>query len=429
MERVMKAWQILDEVAAVKGSKAKKELLLNAKEDLGVGLVLADFFKYCTDPFITFGITMDEEEFGGFRIGWPETSQCILWTKWIVLLDRLRDREITGNAAKHEVACVVKLGGKGFARWAIPMLNRDIRMGVGQGTLKKVFPGLIDKFECQLAAKWDEETVPENATVEPKYDGVRGHIFVSPTSGCFALSRNGKPLNNVSHVIDELVTCTSCTGVWDGEFFNEDWSKSISAVRSGEKGDTSSRFRAFDFLTKEEWDRKRVSMVLRDRQEFVRTALKMGDAKFSTFIPGIPVTTPEDVQRAADYWVERGYEGGMLKDLDAPYQFGRGSKKDPPTWLKVKPWDSTDVEILGFEIGKKGTKNGERLGAFVTQYGNVGAMGDDVRDEVWADKEKFLGKIIEVKHQGFTPDGQFRFPSLTPQDGPTFYRFRPDKDE
>lgn len=95
----------------------------------------------------------------------------------------------------------------------------------------------------------------------------------------------------------------------------------------------------------------------------------------------------------------QGYEGLVLHQGDLR--------------LKVKPVETYDIAVIGFQEGKG--RNKGRLGAFITAKGNVGTGLTD------ADREKHydLGTIIEVECMGLTPAGKFRHPR--------FKRVREDK--
>ena len=95
----------------------------------------------------------------------------------------------------------------------------------------------------------------------------------------------------------------------------------------------------------------------------------------------------------------------------------RGPKGE---WLKVKPSETYDVRVTGYEEGEG--KHAGRLGALVTTKGKVGTgFSDEEREALWADRENLTGRLVEVSCMHLTADGQFRHPA--------FERFRDDKDE
>jgi len=124
-----------------------------------------------------------------------------------------------------------------------------------------------------------------------------------------------------------------------------------------------------------------------------------------------------DIKQWHDEFVEKGYEGAMIKDLDAPYKFGRG-----PEVMKLKAFHDADLKIKRLLEGTG--KHSGKLGSVVVDYNGVevqvgSGFSDELRETIWDDPEAFLGRIIEVRYQEVTPDGSLRFP--------TFVCFRNDR--
>ena len=112
-----------------------------------------------------------------------------------------------------------------------------------------------------------------------------------------------------------------------------------------------------------------------------------------------------------------GYEGAMIKDLEAPYKFGRGYEV-----MKMKKFHDVDLKIQSLEEGTG--KHAGKLGSVVVSFNGVdvrvgSGFSDETRQLVWQDKKRFLGRMIEVRYQEVTPDGSLRFP--------TFVCFRNDR--
>jgi DNA ligase-1 len=114
--------------------------------------------------------------------------------------------------------------------------------------------------------------------------------------------------------------------------------------------------------------------------------------------------------------VEQGYEGIMIKSLDAPYQCKRVD-----AWMKWKPTITVDLTIVGFEEGTG--RNAGRLGAIIYEgvdnkrdiRVNVGTgYSDQDREDFWAQRAQLMGMIGEVEADAVTQnqDGTYslRFP-------------------
>jgi len=117
-----------------------------------------------------------------------------------------------------------------------------------------------------------------------------------------------------------------------------------------------------------------------------------------------------------------GYEGIMIKDVDAGYDCKRTH-----SWLKLKPFIEVSLEVVDVEEGTG--RNEGRLGALVCSGHddgknirvNVGSgFSDDQRTEFYSVHDQLPGQIVEVRADAVTQnqDGTFslRFPR--------FLRFR-----
>ena len=120
--------------------------------------------------------------------------------------------------------------------------------------------------------------------------------------------------------------------------------------------------------------------------------------------------------------IEAGFEGIMIKDVDAIYESKRSA-----SWLKQKPFIEVSLEVTDVEEGTG--RNEGKLGALVcsgvddgkTIIVNVGSgFTDDARTEFWDNRTNLPRQIVEVRADAITQnqDGTYslRFPR--------FLRFR-----
>lgn len=194
--------------------------------------------------------------------------------------------------------------------------------------------------------------------VSYKYDGVRCLIKDGQ-----ALSRNNKPLYNL-------------TGNADGDYevFLGSLEESVSAVRTHNGAHIPAD--------------KLYSIDPIDDRLYISTATN---------------PTAEWIFALMNQVVAEGHEGLVLRQGDK--------------LLKVKPKENYDVVIRDIEEGKK--KNTGKLGAFVTDRGNVGSGLTDIQRNELFDRS-LIGSTIEVECMKLTPAGMFRHP--------VFVRLRFDKD-
>jgi DNA ligase 1 len=184
----------------------------------------------------------------------------------------------------------------------------------------------------------------------------------------------------------------------------------------------------FDFIPLDDFERGYWNANQRRRLEYLELAReRIQNSDLVQIMPGIEVDldTAEGhdiMRRFAQASVAEGYEGIMIKRLDAPYECKRSS-----FWMKWKPTITVDLNIVGFEEGTG--RNQGRLGAIICEGEdngrrirvNVGSgFSDSDRDQYWMARNLLLDHLVEVEADAVTQnqDGSYslRFPR--------FLRFR-----
>ena len=125
------------------------------------------------------------------------------------------------------------------------------------------------------------------------------------------------------------------------------------------------------------------------------------------------VEREDQLQNIHDLFVDEGYEGLMLRNLDMPYEFSR-------SWnlVKYKVMKDDEFKIVDAEKALKGKQRGAIIWICETPQGerfNVVPNGTiESRKDAWnnweADPKQFIGKEITVQYQELTPKGIPRFP-------------------
>ena len=110
------------------------------------------------------------------------------------------------------------------------------------------------------------------------------------------------------------------------------------------------------------------------------------------------------MHRYATDAVALGFEGIMIKDVDAEYVCKRHV-----SWLKQKPFIEVSLTVVAVEEGTG--KNEGRMGAIICEGEddgkkiavNVGSgFTDDQRTEFWESREAIPGQVVEVRADAAT---------------------------
>jgi DNA ligase-1 len=280
-------------------------------------------------------------------------------------------------------------------------------------------------IQVQLAKVYEPGmALPSHLYMEPKFDGLRGIIDVDLG---VAYTRTGLPIPNAEKIIVELQKSGEFREmVLDGEFLADDWNLSQSIVKTQtlHPDIDSLKFYTFDLLSQNEWEYKACLRSLECRkQDLMRRWENSPVTPHVVYVEHQEPRTPLHLETIFKAYLKKGYEGAMLKDAAACYQF-----KKHISWLKYKPFHDGDFTIIGAVEGRgkhKGVLGALQIKGKVEKCPilcEVGTGFDDAtRKQLWFDHKNngLVGRIVEVEFQEITTDGALRFPS--------FRRMRDDK--
>lgn len=266
-------------------------------------------------------------------------------------------------------------------------------------------PQLCDHFEPG-SVRWEPGVT---RIVDPKIDGMRA-IFINEDGEWRCCSRTGNPLYNVEHIIEELQgnpNLTDC--VLDGELFAGTFKKTVSICRTQKKRKDAGQvhFLAFDYIDLAEWD----TDMFVTPQLARKHALVLATHSMTKVIPikGWMAKSDDDLERLYGDAVAMGFEGVIIKNPERPYARGRTT-----AWLKMKPTETDEFEIVDFEEGQSRLEN--CLGAIVVDSGGeqtseVGTgFTDAEREWIWQNQKALIGLFVEIEFQGRGDLGRLRFP-------------------
>ena len=432
----------------------KEDILKQALEATVLGSTNAQVFlgllKACYNPYVTFGVKQIPDTVGIVNAENP-------WSQFNDLLLDLSYRKLTGHAARDAIQEMAeRFNSEEWNTFCAPVLRRDMRAGISSTTINKIVKKTeyeIPIFGCQLAT--NSEGRPEmkgNKRLEPKLDGVRALFVVIPsddgevTTICY--SRNGKQFDNFSHIEEQIrdnftTIVRACVGadqgrslingfILDGEVIGNTFQELMrQARRKSDVQADDSVFNIFDIVPLEDFRRGHWNAPLRKRIALLdNMRAVIHNMPNVELLPHIMVDLDtaagkDQLERYAKDNVNAGFEGIMIKNMDAPYQCKRSTD-----WMKWKPTITVDLEVVGVEEGTG--RNQGRLGALVCAgvddgkeiSVNVGSgFSDTDRDDYWGNRNLVIGRTAEVLCDVITQnqDGTYslRFPR--------FVRFRDDK--
>jgi DNA ligase-1 len=412
----MSITEILEEIKTTTGNNAKKEILsLNRDNKL-----LKKALKYGLDPFVPFNIVKVPKVKNRLDFLLDESAA---WKEFFTIADECSTRTVSGNAAIDRVyACFCSVSEEDEG-WMRKILKKHLAIGASTKTVNKVFPNLVPTFEISLAQKFEEKRLKGKKIVyvEPKLDGIRCFAIVESNKATL-YARSGKLITNFDKTIGKDLSKLP-DGCYDGEIMGMDFIALMRQAYRKDNVETKDTYLAlFDFLSLTEWKSKIATKNSRSRYEYLYKALRqqclVKDLEYLRIVERRIVEANYDkIMKAHNEFVDKGYEGAMIKDPDAFYEFGRSFGM-----MKLKAFHDVDLSIESLIEGTG--KHSGKLGSVVVDYNGVkvqvgSGFSDELREAIWADSDNFVKRMIEVRYQEVTPDGSLRFP--------TFVCFRNDR--
>lgn len=276
-----------------------------------------------------------------------------------------------------------------------------------------------------LACEVPLEQVKFPVYVSTKLDGIRCLII-----GGVAYSRSLKPIRN--KFIQSIIGKQEYNGL-DGELivgnvYDKDvFQKTTSGVMS-EKGEPRFTFYVFDYFTNNEVDYSKRLERLLERNLYGKDGIVTLHQELCT--------SKEQVDKLLQRELELGGEGLILRSPIGKYKYGRSTPKQQLS-IKVKFFEQDEFEVIGFtermhnanqakinELGLQERSSHKdnlipmnTLGSLILKYGDDSfQMGtgftDEQRQEIWDNRDKYLGKLASVRYMSVGLKERPRIPSF-----------------
>jgi DNA ligase-1 len=408
-------FNIINEVAK-ESSKKNKQLILKKHESE----VLKDVLLYTYNDFWTYGIK---------KLDLPvETGDNSLLEDWKyvkILLDRLKSRNLTGNAARDFILDLMKAYSVEEQIIIQRIIKRDMEAGFSASTINKVWPKLIPEFLVALAERYDKN--PQLLTFDKKWlcsrklDGVRcitiiyeGTIRFYSRKGIefFTLDVIKKEIEkNINCLVEIHVPDILSNGiVLDGEMClvddlgNDDFQGMMKLIKKGNSTIKNPKYKVFDVLHLEDFLSGSSQLILSRRLFILNAHMKEHQSKCIEVLEQTPVESEEQFAELNKEATTKGWEGLILRK-DVCYE-GKRTKN----LLKVKKFMDDEYEVVeiitgdyNYSVAGEGQAKAEMMTAVkILHKGYEVKVGSgwsiEQRKEYFANPEKIIGKTINVQY-------------------------------
>jgi len=349
------------------------------------------------------------------------------------MLNKLSTRELTGHAGIDYLRDILSRCNAFDAEVIERIIQKELKCGVSDSTVNKVWPGLIPEYPCMLASAFEQKLIDKiafPAYAQLKMDGMRFNAIVKDGK-CEFRSRNGKLIDIPSDLFQqpfiEMAKSYQQDMVFDGELLvvgadgrpldrktgNGILNKAVKGTMSEEDA---------EHVRATVWDAIPVGFFAIGKYSvpYFERVMELSQAVFNVrettsfghlvaMVNHDVVETPEEAQKVFLKYLGQGQEGIILKD-----RFGIWENKRAKHQVKYKGEFECDLLCIGWDEGTG--KNIGRLGALQLQsscgklmVGVGSGFNDNDRERIGRD---VVGKVIAVKFNAIVDDKRTDVKSL-----------------
>ena len=388
--------KILELITKTSSTKQKEQILRdNANNEL-----LQKVLEYCYNPSKIYGIA--KKSLNKPTDVEPPLLDIFNILDWLQTVNR-------SNEVVDKVNAFLLKSEADERELYIKILLKDLRCGISEKTVLKVFPKLFYLHEIQQAYPMKENNQPkvgEWFALQEKYNGIRGDYLPNLDS---IVSRQGLSFTKLDHIIKEIKLLFGDNIVVDGELIRnnkdnltdeENFTLTCSLVNSDDVDKTDIIFRVYDIIPTEEFFSGQSKLKFKERYKaimlFEKKAKELGLTHLLFSHNLYEGTDQSKIQELLDKMDEQGKEGLML------YKNEFYKCKRHNGLLKVKSFLSCDIKCIGVYEGEG--RNEGKLGGILVDYkgyevGCGSGFNDEQREFYWNNPNEIVGRVVQIKYK------------------------------
>lgn len=427
VQEIETAFRALELIKAEKSTKGKAAVLAVHENNRALRTIL----YYAFNTFLQYYIKQIPSVEPAAR-----PIQAENFNRFFMLLDALNDRKV--KDVKGAVGDFLKLCNEIEQKWYKGVLLRNLEIGITQKGVNQAYGDFIPTYEVQLAETVKDVTLtdkkqlnrlPEAFVLQYKIDGYRLNIHKTEDGKVSIRTRSGLPVYGYTKLEEEAATYLPPCRVYDGEMVSPQLFKWIEQNMLSDRDEKIADrhlfqdamrkcfakeigkdgiFNIFDVVSMNEWESQKARDSYLDRLDFlnkdVKWAVEDNGLTQMTVVPTSRVYYKNnaddmaEVLRVFHKFLSWGWEGLMIKAVDAPYAWTRNKNV-----LKMKLMDTADLTVLSVIEGN-GAGAG-MVGKLVCDYKGTtlnigtGKMTADEKKLYFENPNRIIGKTIEVAYQ------------------------------
>lgn len=320
---------------------------------------------------------------------------------------------LDGEKVEHRSTCVAKNVGRSNEttpeEQAVLEATSKIENKMSTGYFRTVEEaqekGGNNTMLPMLAKSYDNEAkkIDWNLPVfiQPKLDGMRCLAIIE--DGVVSLiSRKGKEIDTVNHIIKTIESIGLENAVLDGELYahGKSFQENMKLIKKYREGETEEVcFHIYDVIEDKPYE---------DRYRAISLFCRVANTPTLSLVDCERLFKEEDIKKFHSKYIGEGYEGSIIRHSHAGYAI---NKRDTQL-LKYKDFIDITAKVVDVVPSEKRPEQG----VVVCQLDNGHQFHTGMkfshaeREEILKEKDKYIGHTAEIRFFEYTDDGLPRFP-------------------
>jgi len=247
------------------------------------------------------------------------------------------------------------------------------------------------------------------AAVQPKLDGHRCVTMIEDGTATL-WSRSRKQIHSMPHIVNAIEELNLPNMTIDGELYNHDYCDKFEELTSLIKSSTPKpghekmHYYIYDCVPGNRFD-----TPFKDRSDYTENSIFVKSISTGAMLPLVCVQTDvlaneEDAMLMNNHWLSKGYEGSMVRNLNAPYRSISASHHCADL-QKIKMMVDGEFKVVDVTEGR-GKMKGKAVFICETKEGNhfnVKMKGKlDGLKKYFDDPSLAIGRNLTVQYFRFT---------------------------
>lgn len=327
---------------------------------------------------------------------------------------------IDGKKVKHSKLCSEKNFGRSNYRTpteqALLEMESEIKSKLDEGYFETKEEAENEAVILPVLAKDYKEHYKkvnwENAFIQRKYDGMRCLAHCKSNGTVTLISRDGKIIQNMNHIIKDLSENIKEDIILDGELWCEgSFQDNMKLIKKYRKGESEKiKYNIYDVVNSEYCFAVRYDIL--DKYFFninKNCSLKL--------VETIAINNENELIEYHKQFISEGFEGSMIRHSLNGYQINKRSSD----LLKYKDFQDITAEIIDIIPNEVDPTQGtpvlkytnQKISGTVTSTFKAGVkMSHEDRQDLLKNKHKYIGKTAEIRFFEWTDEGKPRFPIM-----------------